>query len=232
MNFKKILSSSFIFGALLVGASAGFAMISEKGLDDLFPDQGVAKGYTVQLFTNRKNTYLLQTYPVSVNTTPEDNQNCRAPGRYAPLRGNGTDAKLMDCVVVTQWGGAADSKLGSILETWKNNGLSSHWIVGKEKEPVVVRFVDSHVSEAQMAGTWNEHSVEIMIHTDGDQKANTSQIEALKEIVAYSNRNYNTKIKFLGDYREAKSSGDAGKITNIGTIRAALDLQELSSLQK
>lgn len=185
-------------------------------LNQLIPNQGIPSGYLVEKFTDLP-WYTMVTYPVSPH---------RTPGRYAPPRGT----QVINSVVLTEWGGKKGSTLGGILETWKVMGFSAHLIIatGKDGLPIVVRWVDSNVSECQLAGPWDIKIVGGLVQTDGNQEVSNAQIASLGEFIKFSNTLYATEIAYLGDWDEARHSGSGeGKIYNIDTVRKNLCLQKL-----
>lgn len=186
-------------------------------LNTLLPNQGIPSGYLVEKFTDQPGVYTLVTYPVSSH---------RTPGNYAPLR----EAKLIDCAILTQWGGTEGSLLGPILNRWKEKGFSSDWIVAQVdgKPPIAIRWVDSNVSKAQMDDGWNPRALGIIAQTDSSQNVSDAQIKCIGDILKHADLLYLTKIAYLGDWREARDPhSKEGMINNINTVRKMLDLSEL-----
>jgi hypothetical protein len=166
---------------------------------------------------NRQKLFAVKSFPVADGKTAEN---------YGPPRDYDT---TMDTVIVYPVKVMDVPPLGEILESWKEQGFSSHYIVTRH---FAVQWVNPKHTKAQMAGPeWNARTLAILILTDQKQAVNEEQVYLIKYIIDSVSPSlaYNIDIKYLLSHQEARGSGSAGVVSNVDLVRHKLCLDKVPS---
>lgn len=152
----------------------------------------------------------------------------KAPGKtvlnYEPPRDQ--DRKF-DTVVISRYNDADQSDhLSAILALWTKMGFSCHAILPRDGS--LIFWVDPTRNKGQMVGSFNRHSLEVLIGTDSEQIATDKQINSIKFLQEYLNSKGDSIQSCLCHYeaRGPENSGPRGVIVNIDTVRTALGLNK------
>lgn len=199
--------------------TAGFKLLPLNEIPvrtDFFEEKSVAalKGF----FKEAANVAVVVSHPFADGKTIRN----YAPPRstYAPPRSTvEVSDKLVpfDTTVMSRY---ANGQLSDILISWVNQGFSSHVILTANG---IVFWVDPFKCKGQMAGTWNQHSLEVLAETDVLQSLSAIQIDGLAALMALM-KTHDESIVYLLSYGEARDCGTEGTIANIGEARRRLEL--------
>ncbi|MCX7344006.1 MAG: hypothetical protein NT128_07720 [Proteobacteria bacterium] len=153
----------------------------------------------------------------------------KTEANYAPLRPKATGTEILvpfDTVVLSRYNGTDDgAHLSRILTSWIATGFSSHAVV--TLEGAVVYWVNPILCKGQMAGKWNNTSVEVLVATDAGHCLVGPQVYSIASIVGFANAFVNAErepIRFMLSHGEARGSKEEGTIANLDDVRGGLKL--------
>jgi len=210
MSLHKIFFSSLMLGTLIFGAERAFAV----KLNEVIQGQGISDDWEVK---EKRSSFLMRDFWEVTNFPEAPSKHYSVPRTETPF----------DCAILSPW--TPPAKLGGILkDKWTPEGISSHFFMTQEDDPIIVQWIDPTPSQAQMAGNWNNRSIEVLVQTDAGQKVSFTQCLAFIDLKLHVNEACaNADLKYLGSHHEAGRSGPAGHINNVDEIRKATQLHGL-----
>lgn len=153
----------------------------------------------------------------------------KSAANYAPLRPKVTGTENLvpfETVVLSRYNGTdGGAHLSRIFASWIKDGYSSNAIV--TFDGTLVYWVNPILCKGQMAGKWNNVSVEVLVGTDAGHCLAAPQVESLASIVGFANVFVNAgkePIKFMLSHGEALGSKEEGTIIKLDEVRKALGL--------
>lgn len=115
---------------------------------------------------------------------------------------------------------------------WTPNGFSSHVIIAKNGTLFI--HADPLNEKGQMAGKWNNRSLEVAFIDEGDKKLSLQQQNSLKKYIdALQEKTEEIHIKYGGSIWDAKQieklpGYENGQVENIADVLQTLNLVSLS----
>lgn len=228
-KFKSILSYSIM--VLTLSTSQTFASLSPSDLETFS-----TAGFTIKTLHETKSEVSQLSELVTKiqlfcddNRVPEDTKQAiylitdypKAPQKtslnYGPLK-----SKEFDTLIISRYKDN-NSELNGVLSEWISTGYSSHAILPSSGG--IVFWIDPLISKGQMAGSFNNHSLEVLVGTEDSQNVLPHQLNSLSLMINFCNSNEN-KIKYCLSHSEGRGSGIEGVITNIDEVRSSLNLEK------
>ena len=112
---------------------------------------------------------------------------------------------------------------GKIMnQIWSTRGLVSHAFFFYNGDVLLWR--DPTVEKGQMAGQYNDVSLEALVETEGHYVSKKQMVSIQSWIKHYNDIDKNINVKNLLSHSEARRSTRNGEIYNIDEMRRILDL--------
>lgn len=200
---------------------AGFrvrALTALGGSEDTFHKSLV--GFYASAGEFAKRVFVVDNHPLASG---------KSAANYAPPRPKVPSTENLvpfETLVLSRYMGTDDgAHLSKILTSWVGTGFSSHAVV--TPDGTLVYWVNPILCKGQMAGKWNNTSVEIFVATDSGHCIAGPQVESIASIVGFANAFVNAKgekIKYMLSHGEAQGSKEEGTIVNLDAVRGTLGL--------
>ncbi|MBI2707562.1 MAG: hypothetical protein HYX35_04550 [Proteobacteria bacterium] len=234
IRFKQAILSVCVMGGF---ATLGWAMDAENQLYQL--GDGAVSTPKVKMKTTAPGFESVSDFWV---VAPSEFENAYRivgfPGQKRPnnsIRGHQdyrpSATRSFDTLILTR------SHVPSFLDDyWTPNGFSSHVIIAKNGTLFI--HADPLNEKGQMAGKWNNRSLEVAFIDEGDKKLSLQQQNSLKKYIdALQKKTEKIHIKYGGSIWDAKqiekqAGYENGQVANIADVLQTLTLASLSEFFK
>lgn len=190
---------------------------------EITPDlQSLSTHWRVQLLPEFEgNTYEIIGFPGEERTN-------KTRREYTDYRPAFPQEYTIDSVIFTRF------DICDFLDNfWTPNGFSSHFIISQEGK-AFMHANPLNDEKGQMAGKWNNRSLEVVFIDTGDQKLSSIQQTVVKDLITIlEERSNKIKIRYGGSIYDTKQlegipGYESGEVKNISEVLEFLSLSPLT----